>query len=245
MVLSYAKSILETARRVAVAFASPEIEGHVILGTPDLYAAYLLPSILALFRQAFPRIQVELRCSLSTPLVALVQRGEVDIALVTRMRDFSGGQVVRQEQLDLDDGGAIRQPPRQPGTAGAASARQHLSRLRHRGPRSAPAASGASPASARASAVCRQPCSPAWRSPSSARARWSRHARDRHQRVFSAAAEGRSSAVSGARVAHACGHERCTSIWPTISSRASSGCRGKERRARSRRSESLPDSPGQ
>jgi len=71
----------------------------VILGTPDLYAAYLLPSILALFRQSFPRIQVELRCSLSTPLVALVQRGEVDIALVTRMRGFSGGEVVRQEQL--------------------------------------------------------------------------------------------------------------------------------------------------
>jgi hypothetical protein len=42
---------------------------------------------------------VELRCSLSTPLVSLVQRGEVDIALVTRMRDFSGGQVVRQEEL--------------------------------------------------------------------------------------------------------------------------------------------------
>src|SRR5690606_26280781 len=60
---------------------------------------YLLPSILALFRKSFPRIQVELRCSLSTPLVQLVQRGEVDIALVTRMQGFTGGQVVRQEQL--------------------------------------------------------------------------------------------------------------------------------------------------
>jgi DNA-binding transcriptional LysR family regulator len=79
--------------------SSPDIEGHVVLGTPDLYAAFLLPSILALFRQSFPRIQVELRCSLSTPLVGLVQRGEVDIALVTRMPGFSGGQVVRQEQL--------------------------------------------------------------------------------------------------------------------------------------------------
>jgi hypothetical protein len=40
-----------------------------------------------------------LNCSLSTPLVGRVKRGEVDIALVTRMNDFTGGQVVRQEQL--------------------------------------------------------------------------------------------------------------------------------------------------
>ena len=99
MVLSYAKSILKLHDELLSRLSSPDIEGHVILSTPDLYAAYLLPSILALFRQSFPRIQVELRCSLSTPLVSLVQRGEVDIALVTRMRDFTGGQIVRQEQL--------------------------------------------------------------------------------------------------------------------------------------------------
>jgi DNA-binding transcriptional LysR family regulator len=99
MVLSYARSILRLHDELLARLTSPEIEGHVVLGTPDLYAAYLLPSILSLFRQSFPRIQVELRCSLSTPLVALVQRGEVDIALVTRMPGFTGGQVVRQEQL--------------------------------------------------------------------------------------------------------------------------------------------------
>jgi len=99
MLLSYAKSILKLHDELLARLSSPDIEGHVILGTPDLYAAYLLPSILALFRHSFPRIQVELRCSLSTPLVSLVQRGEVDVALVTRMRDFTGGQLVRREEL--------------------------------------------------------------------------------------------------------------------------------------------------
>ena len=99
MVLSYAKSILRLHDELLDKLSSPDIEGHVVLGTPDLYAAYLLPSILSLFRKSFPRIQVELRCSLSTPLVNLVQHGEVDIALVTRMGGFTGGQVVRQEQL--------------------------------------------------------------------------------------------------------------------------------------------------
>lgn len=99
MVLSYAKSILRLHDELLARMSSPEIEGHVVLGTPDLYAAYLLPAVLALFRKSFPRIQVELRCSLSTPLVNLVQRREIDIALVTRMPGFTGGQVVRQEPL--------------------------------------------------------------------------------------------------------------------------------------------------
>ena len=99
-VLTYAKSILRLHDELLSQLASPSIEGHVVLGTPDLYAAFLLPSILSVFRRAFPGIQLELNCSLSTPLVGLVKRGEVDVALVTRMNDFTGGgQVVGQEQL--------------------------------------------------------------------------------------------------------------------------------------------------
>lgn len=99
VVMHYAKSLLRMHDEMMMRLASAPIEGHVILGTPDLYAAYLLPPVLARFRQAFPRIQVELRCSLSTPLLSLVRQGEVDIALVTRMKGFTGGQVVHQEQL--------------------------------------------------------------------------------------------------------------------------------------------------
>jgi DNA-binding transcriptional LysR family regulator len=98
-VLLYAKSILRMHDELMARLAPPSIEGHVVLGTPDLYAASLLPAILYRFRQSFPRIQVQLHCALSTPLVDLVQRGEVDIALVTRMPGFTGGEVVRREPL--------------------------------------------------------------------------------------------------------------------------------------------------
>lgn len=98
-VLTYARSILRLHDELISQLASQEIEGQVTLGTPDLYAAFMLPSILNVFRKAFPRIQVELNCALSTPLVGLVKRGDIDIALVTRMNDFTGGQVVRREQL--------------------------------------------------------------------------------------------------------------------------------------------------
>lgn len=99
LVLSYAKSIVRMHDELLSRLAAPKIEGHVVLGTPDLYATSILPPILSVFRQAFPLIQVELRCVLSTPLVSQVKRGEVDIALVTRMNDFTGGRVVHQEQL--------------------------------------------------------------------------------------------------------------------------------------------------
>jgi DNA-binding transcriptional LysR family regulator len=99
MVLAYAKSILRLHDELLSRLSSPEVQGHVVLGVPDLYAAYMLPSVLSVFREAFPRIQIEVRCALSTPTVDRVHRGEVDLALVTRMNDFTRGLVVHQEQL--------------------------------------------------------------------------------------------------------------------------------------------------
>lgn len=99
MVLSYAKSILRLHDELVSRLSSSEIEGHVILGTPDLYAANLLPPILSRFRREFPLIQVELRCHLSATLVPQVQQGDIDVALVTRMLDFTGGEVVHREPL--------------------------------------------------------------------------------------------------------------------------------------------------
>jgi DNA-binding transcriptional LysR family regulator len=103
MVLAYAKSILRLHDELLSRLSSPEVQGHVVLGVPDLYAAYMLPSVLSVFKEAFPRIQVELRCALSTPTVERVRRGEVDIALVTRMNDFTRGLVVHQERKSSSD----------------------------------------------------------------------------------------------------------------------------------------------
>ena len=53
MVLEYAKSILRLHDELLSRLSSPEVHGHVVLGTPDLYAAYMLPSILSVFKEAF------------------------------------------------------------------------------------------------------------------------------------------------------------------------------------------------
>jgi DNA-binding transcriptional LysR family regulator len=62
MVLAYAKSILRLHDELLSRLSSPEVQGHVVLGTPDLYAAYMLPSIPHMnnveFRPLLPGIKV-------------------------------------------------------------------------------------------------------------------------------------------------------------------------------------------
>ena len=97
--LGYARSLLRLNDEARTRFSAPELEGHVILGTPDLYAAYLLPEVLGSFARAHPRIEIELRCTRSVHLHAALQREEVDIALMTDQPEFRGGDTVRKEKL--------------------------------------------------------------------------------------------------------------------------------------------------
>lgn len=97
--LSHAKQILRQQDECLAQLAPKAAEEKVVLGVPDLYAAFILPPILSAFRREHPHIRIELSCALSRPLVARVKEGSVDIALVTRMNGFTGGHVVGREQL--------------------------------------------------------------------------------------------------------------------------------------------------
>jgi DNA-binding transcriptional LysR family regulator len=99
LLLGYARTIMSLQEEVKVRLSAPKLSGRVIFGTPDLYAAYLLPSILSEFCNAFPNVEIEVRCSLSSKLMALLERDEIDLALVTGMRAFRDGELVAQEPL--------------------------------------------------------------------------------------------------------------------------------------------------
>ncbi|POR41297.1 LysR substrate-binding domain-containing protein [Methylobacterium sp. V23] len=98
MLLGYARTLLSLNDEIRDRFQAPDIVGHVRLGVPDLYAAFLLPAVLSGFARAYPQIEIELRCSRSLPLRAALEREEIDIALMTRQPD-SGGTAVRSEPL--------------------------------------------------------------------------------------------------------------------------------------------------
>ena len=99
LLLGYARTIMSLQQEVKVRLSAPQLDGRVILGIPDLYAAYLLPGILSKFCGMFPNVQIELRCLLSSQLMGMVERNEIDLALVTGMRAFKDGELVAQEAL--------------------------------------------------------------------------------------------------------------------------------------------------
>src|SRR5258708_18356854 len=80
-------------------FSAPGIAGHVTLGTPDLYASYILPEVLDNFSRSHPNVEIELRCTRSVHLYAAVERHEIDIALMTNQPEFRRGQLIRHEPL--------------------------------------------------------------------------------------------------------------------------------------------------
>lgn len=99
VMLGYARAILRLHDELWGRMRARNIAGRVVLGTPDLYAAYLLPQILANFRAAYPNIDVEVRCALSRALMTALSAQEVDIALVTAMPGIPAGQSLHREPL--------------------------------------------------------------------------------------------------------------------------------------------------
>lgn len=99
ILLGYARAMLRMHDEVWRRFQTRRIEGRVVLGTPDLYAAYLLPQILSGFRAIYPGVEVDLRCALSRTLMGALDAKEIDIALVTGMPGIRAGEFVRKEQL--------------------------------------------------------------------------------------------------------------------------------------------------
>jgi DNA-binding transcriptional LysR family regulator len=96
---------IEQARRlVAVndeilsSYSRPQLSGAVRFGTPDDYAEFFLPDALAKFARTHPMVMVDVECLSTANLIERLNRGELDISVVT----FCGkahGDVVRREKL--------------------------------------------------------------------------------------------------------------------------------------------------
>jgi len=100
----YARAILRLHNEAVSRLAQPKVSGRVVLGTPDLYAGFFLPDILADFGHTYPTVQIELRCSLSVQLFKEFKKGQVDIVLATEMPAIPSGRHVRTEPLHFVTG---------------------------------------------------------------------------------------------------------------------------------------------
>lgn len=88
--LGYARRLLELHAQAQQALHGQALSGRLTLGVPDDYAASYLTPVLRSFASRHAGVEITLVCEQSTALVPKVQRGEVDLALVTRDRPQRG-----------------------------------------------------------------------------------------------------------------------------------------------------------
>ncbi|MGH6922198.1 MAG: LysR substrate-binding domain-containing protein [Propylenella sp.] len=98
--LGYARRILKLADEALLRFRAPEIRGTIRLGAPDDYASQFLPDILSRFAASHPNVEVDVVCQSSCDLIALLQDGNLDVALISAGHgQGSGGVPVYREDL--------------------------------------------------------------------------------------------------------------------------------------------------
>lgn len=81
--LLHARRLLQMSEAALASLRRPEETGVVRIGVPEDYAA-VLPPALARFAQSHPLAEIELVCAPTAPLMARIEAGAVDVAVITR-----------------------------------------------------------------------------------------------------------------------------------------------------------------
>jgi DNA-binding transcriptional LysR family regulator len=97
--LGYARRMVRLSDETVAAFDDDELSGRVRLGTPDDYADRFLPEILARFARSNPRVEVTVVCEPTIQLVDCLRNGELDLGIITNIRETPSAEIVRQEPL--------------------------------------------------------------------------------------------------------------------------------------------------
>jgi DNA-binding transcriptional LysR family regulator len=86
----YAERILalhREARREIARHQEPPVSGVLSLGASTIPGEHLLPALLSVFHERFPRIRVKAEISDSVKVIAQVERGQASLGLVGRKTD--------------------------------------------------------------------------------------------------------------------------------------------------------------
>jgi DNA-binding transcriptional LysR family regulator len=97
--LGYARRIIRLNNETIAAFDDHQLEGSIRIGTPDDYADRYMPGIIARFAKTNPNVELYIECEPSVELSARLNRGELDVALVTHNPRERTSEVVRTEPL--------------------------------------------------------------------------------------------------------------------------------------------------
>ncbi len=91
--LGYARRLLELHGEALTALHGPRLSGSVSLGMPDDYAATYLTPVLRSFTASHAGVEISLVCEQSSSLIPQVQRGTLDLAVISRSKSKQGAHL--------------------------------------------------------------------------------------------------------------------------------------------------------
>ena len=97
--LDYARRIVKLNVEALAAFSDAELCGRVRLGVPDDYADRYLPEIMARFSRVYPGAELTVVCAPSVDLIAHIDAGEIDLAIITTCEGHRAAEIFRRERL--------------------------------------------------------------------------------------------------------------------------------------------------
>lgn len=97
ILINYAMRIVREHDEAVAALSTPNMEGHIRIGSPEHYTAGILPGLLAHFARSYPDITVEMRCENSDVIKDCVDKGELDLGICTQISE--GGQVIAHDPV--------------------------------------------------------------------------------------------------------------------------------------------------
>lgn len=94
----YARRMLRLHDEAIESFRRPDMAGSVTIGAPDDYMAFMLPPVLRRFGALFPKVEINVVCAQSTMLAPQIERGGIDLAIITRQAGMKG-ELIRREPM--------------------------------------------------------------------------------------------------------------------------------------------------
>ncbi|SOE01611.1 LysR substrate-binding domain-containing protein [Caenispirillum bisanense] len=112
--LSYARRILALSSEAKALFSGRRTEEVVSIGVTEDYAVDRLPALLSRFARDHGGVRLHVRCGLSIAMLADLEAGELDLALVKHVRPGSSALATWREPLmwvTAADGGPMNEDP--------------------------------------------------------------------------------------------------------------------------------------
>ncbi|MFK7850201.1 MAG: LysR substrate-binding domain-containing protein [Akkermansiaceae bacterium] len=99
--LGYARQILGLSDDLIGRFRQPDIEGEIRFGSPEDFATFYLPVILASFTQGHPRVALNVNCDLTLSLIKDFEKRKYDLIVVKQEpgKLYQNAQPLWQERL--------------------------------------------------------------------------------------------------------------------------------------------------